>query len=158
MPFINTSAFAENKYNAILPENIFTEFKCFIIILIDFQNSPIYIQHFINQLLRNLKYFYYIFINNIVIFSNIFENHYQYLVKIFMFFREKNISINLDKSFISYLLIEFLNFYIDNLKLYILSFYIIIIYTPCRLLAYSTSALSTSYGKPLINKTHTLCI
>ncbi len=42
-----------------------------------------------------------------------------------MFFQEKNISINLEKSFINYLLIEFLNFYIDNLELYILSFYII---------------------------------
>ncbi len=45
------------------------------ITLMDFWNSPAYMQRFMDQLLRNLKHFYRAFINNIVIFSDTFEDH-----------------------------------------------------------------------------------
>ncbi len=72
-----------------------------------------------DQLLRDLKHFCCVFIDNIVIFSDTFENHCRHLEEIFILFWEKSISINPEKSFISYLSIELLDFYVDNLGLYI---------------------------------------
>ncbi len=71
-----------------------------------------------DQLFRNLKYFCRIFIDNIVIFSDIFEDHCRYLEEVFIFFQEKSVSINPKKSFIGYLSVKLLDFYIDSLELY----------------------------------------
>ncbi len=73
-----------------------------------------------NQLFWNFKYFYHAFINNIVIFSDIFEDHCRHLEEVFILFREKSVSINPEKSFIGYLSVEFLSFYVDSLGLYII--------------------------------------
>ncbi len=73
-----------------------------------------------DQLFRDLKHFYRAFIDNIVIFLNIFEDHCQYLEEIFMLFWEKSVSINPEKSFIGYLSVELLGFYVDSLGLYII--------------------------------------
>ncbi len=51
-------------------------------------------------------------------FSNIFKDHRKYLKTIFSLFEEKNININPEKSYIGYLFIELLSFYIDILNIY----------------------------------------
>ena len=53
-----------------------------------------------------------------VIFSNIFNDHIEYLEDIFFLFQEKNISINPEKSYIGYPTIELLKYYIDALEIY----------------------------------------
>ncbi len=72
-----------------------------------------------DQLFRDLKHFCRAFIDNIIIFLDIFEDHCRYLEEVFILFWKKSVSINPEKSFISYLSVELLDFYIDNLGLYI---------------------------------------
>jgi len=81
-------------------------------------NSPLYIQRFINRTLKAYNDYYRVFIDNVVIFLDIFNNHIEHLKDIFSLFREKNISINLEKSYIKYPIIELLRYYIDVLKIY----------------------------------------
>ena len=50
-----------------------------------------------------------------MVIFNIVENYLRYLNAIFNLFVNKNISLSLKKSFINYLGIEFLNFYINGL-------------------------------------------
>ncbi len=88
------------------------------IIFIKFTNSFLYIQYFINRTLKTYNNYYRIFIDNIIIFSDIFNNYIEYLKDIFSLFREKNININLKKSYIKYPTIELLGYYIDTLKIY----------------------------------------
>jgi uncharacterized membrane protein len=45
------------------------------VLLIGFRNSLLYIQRFIDRLLKDYYEFYYIFIDDIVIFSNTYEKH-----------------------------------------------------------------------------------
>ncbi len=47
-----------------------------------------------------------------------FNNYIEHLKDIFSLFREKNININLKKSYIGYLTVELLGYYIDVLKIY----------------------------------------
>jgi len=58
------------------------------------------------------------FIDNVVIFLNTFNNHMKHLKDIFFLFQKKNININLKKSYIKYLTVELLGYYIDVLKMY----------------------------------------
>ncbi len=61
--------------------------------------------------------YYRTFIDNVIIFSNIFKNHRKHLKTIFFLFK-KNISINLEKSYIGYPFVELLGFYIDVLDIH----------------------------------------
>ena len=88
------------------------------IILIRFINSPFYIQRFINRTLKAHNDHYRTFIDDIVIFSDIFNDHIEHLEDIFSLFREKNISINPKKFYIRYSIVELLRYYIDVLKMY----------------------------------------
>ncbi len=62
--------------------------------------------------------YYWAFIDNIIIFLDIFNDYIEYLEDIFSLFWKKNISINLKKSYIEYLMVELLRYYIDVLKMY----------------------------------------
>ncbi len=62
--------------------------------------------------------YYCIFIDNIIIFSDIFKDHGKHLKTVFSLFKEKNISINPEKSFISYSSVKLFGFYIDALSIY----------------------------------------
>ena len=57
------------------------------------------------------------FIDNIVVFLDSFEDYIQHLHDIFSLFVKKNISISLEKSFLGYLSVELLGFYVDSLGL-----------------------------------------
>jgi len=61
---------------------------------------------------------YRIFIDDIIIFLDIFNDYIEHLEDIFSLFRKKNISINLKKSYIGYLTVELLKYYIDVLEIY----------------------------------------
>jgi len=58
-----------------------------------------------------------VFIDDIVVFLDFFEDYVQHLYDIFSLFVKKNISISLEKSFLGYLSVELLGFYVDSLGL-----------------------------------------
>ena len=62
--------------------------------------------------------YYRAFINDIIIFLDIFNDYIKHLKDIFSLFREKNININLKKSYIGYPTVELLGYYIDVLRIY----------------------------------------
>jgi len=82
-----------------------------------FYNSPAYIQRFIDELLQSRQHFYYTFIDNIVVFSDTFNDYIKHLDDVFRLFTSKNISILPKKLYLGYLLVELLSFYIDSLGL-----------------------------------------
>ncbi len=81
-------------------------------------NSPPHIQCFIDRTLKAYNDYYRIFIDNVVIFSDTFNDYMEHLEDIFSLFRKKNISINFKKSYIRYPTVELLEYYIDVLKIY----------------------------------------
>ncbi len=83
------------------------------VVFIGYTNSPPYIQRFIDRTLKLYRKYYCVFIDDVVIFSNIFKDYSKYLGTVFSLFEEKSISINPEKSFIGYLSIEFFGFYVD---------------------------------------------
>ncbi|AEO64502.1 uncharacterized protein THITE_2037951, partial [Thermothielavioides terrestris NRRL 8126] len=66
----------------------------------------------------------YIFIDNIIIFSDIVDKYTKYLETIFNLFKKNNISIALAKSYIVYPSIELLSFYINRFGLTNIEYYI----------------------------------
>ena len=66
-------------------------------IFIRYINSFPYIQYFIDRTLKLHRKYYCIFIDNIIIFSDIFKNYNNYLKIIFSLFEKKNININPEK-------------------------------------------------------------
>ncbi|KAF3764056.1 hypothetical protein M406DRAFT_224929, partial [Cryphonectria parasitica EP155] len=58
------------------------------------------------------------FIDNIVIFSDSFEDYLKHLNIALNIFNRKEISISLTKNYISFLLIKLLSFYINALSLF----------------------------------------
>ncbi|AEO64275.1 uncharacterized protein THITE_2038798, partial [Thermothielavioides terrestris NRRL 8126] len=79
---------------------------------------------FIDQLLRLYASFAYIFINDIIIFSDTIDKYTKYLETIFSLFKKKNISIVLAKLYIVYPSVELLSFYIDRFRLINIEYYI----------------------------------
>ncbi|AEO59605.1 hypothetical protein MYCTH_2067066, partial [Thermothelomyces thermophilus ATCC 42464] len=63
------------------------------------------------------SFYYYTFINDIVIFLDIAEDYIRYLKTIFNLFRKKNIAISPTKLYIGYLNVELLGFRVDSLSL-----------------------------------------
>ena len=87
------------------------------IALMGFRNSPVHVQRFIDRLLDKHSYYYKVFIDDIVIFSDNIEQYEQYLKTIFQLFLLKNIAISPTKLYIVYLDIELLGFRVNSLGL-----------------------------------------
>ena len=71
-----------------------------------------------DRLLKDYREFCCVFIDDIVIFSDIYEEYIQYLYSIFFLFSKKNVSLSPEKSFIGYPFVELLGFYIDTLGIH----------------------------------------
>ncbi len=70
-----------------------------------------------DKLLVDQKYYYCIFIDNIIIFLDTLDNHLKHLDDIFTLFKSRDIVLSLTKSFIRYPLIKLLGFYINTFGL-----------------------------------------
>lgn len=66
-----------------------------------------------NRILKSYRHFAQTFINDLVIFSDIFETYQTYLKTIFQLFIKKNIDLSIEKSYVEYLSIELFGYYID---------------------------------------------
>jgi hypothetical protein len=81
--------------------------------LMGFRNSPAYAQRFMDQLLKEHKTYCRAFIDDIIIYSDSFDEHLYHLETIFKLFQDKNIAISPSKSCVGYPSIELLGFYVD---------------------------------------------
>ena len=82
-----------------------------------FKNSPAYVQRQTDLMLKDMKSFAKIFINDIIIFSRIREDHLQHLKMIFEKLNEYEITLNSIKIFLEYLFLILLKQIVDALNL-----------------------------------------
>jgi hypothetical protein len=88
------------------------------VVFIGYTNSSLYIQRFIDRMLKEHREYCRVFIDDITIFSDSFKNYVEHLNSVFSLFQEKNIGFNIEKSFIGYPFIKLLEFYIDALDIH----------------------------------------
>ena len=88
------------------------------VIFIGYTNSLLYAQCFIDRTLKLYRKYCCAFIDDMVIFLDIFKDYNKYLETVFSLFEKKSININLEKSFINYLSVELFGFYVDALDIY----------------------------------------
>lgn len=101
----------------------YCKLKRFKVALISYRNSLIHTQCFINCILKNYNIYCRVFIDNIIIFFNNFDNYCCYLEIILVFFNKRNISIFFSKFYIRYLLVELFSFYIDSFRFFTIKEY-----------------------------------
>ena len=99
------------------------EQKTFKIIVMSNRNSSVYVQKQIDRILKSFE-FVRVYVNDIVMFFKIQNEHMKHLRVIFQTLRINNISINLKKTFLSYFSVKllkqhvtFLSFFTDEFKL-----------------------------------------
>ena len=76
--------------------------KIWNVAVMKYKNFVVYIQRFINLILREQWTFAKIYINDIIVFSNIFEKHVEHLKTIFKILTFKRISVLFIKRFLCY--------------------------------------------------------
>jgi len=86
--------------------------------LMGYRNSPAHVRRYMDRLLHKVGHFCRAFIDDIVIFSETYEEHLEHLDKVFTMFQENGISINPAKSFVGCPSVKPLGFYVDSLGLY----------------------------------------
>jgi hypothetical protein len=72
-------------------------------------------------------YFVYNFIDEIIIFSNFIKKYLEYLEKILVLFQKLCFYLFIDKKFLNYFSVQFLNYKINKLGLLMIEEYITII-------------------------------
>ena len=82
-----------------------------------YRNSFVYVQKMINKILRPYRHFYYIYVDDIVIFFTSLKKHLSHLRLVFSTFKKINIHLSSQKSFLDYSFVQLLNQKIDILKL-----------------------------------------
>src|SRR2546430_8077549 len=85
------------------------DLKTVSVALISYQEFSSYAQYMINMILCSYKFFVCYYINNIIIFSKILEDHLQHLNLIFNLFNRLEITFKKIKTHLNYLLIILLD-------------------------------------------------
>ena len=85
--------------------------------LMEYKNSPAYVQRKMDNLLRDLRSFVRTFIDNIVIFSKTFKDHLVHLDKVFSRLEDLHITLKSSKSYLGYPSITLLGQKVDGLGL-----------------------------------------
>ena len=78
-------------------------------LIINYRNSPVYVQKMIDRIFRLFRHFYKVYVNDIVIFFILFKKHFNYFIQIFRIFDNMNIYLIFVKIFLGYFLIQLLN-------------------------------------------------
>lgn len=87
------------------------------IAVMGFRNSPAYIQRQIDSLLREYRNFARAYIDNIIVFSNLLDEHLAHLNKAFALFQRVNIAIKPSKTFLGFPSVALLGQQVDSLGL-----------------------------------------
>src|SRR5947207_1044411 len=85
------------------------DLKTVSVILMSYQEFLLYAQCMMNMILHSHKFFAYCYIDDIVIFSKILENHLQHLNMIFNLFNKFEITFKKIKTHLDYSLIILLD-------------------------------------------------
>jgi hypothetical protein len=101
--------------------------KYFSIASMSFKNSLVYAQRRINIILRDIKSFCRAFINDIIIFSNILNEHLKHLSRVFQRLLDHDIKLNSCKTFLNFSSIALLSQHVDEFDLYAIKDKIIVI-------------------------------
>jgi hypothetical protein len=107
---------SENRHKLIVMSH--RKQKYFFVAFMNFKNSFIYAQRWINIILRNLKYCCKAFINDITIFSLTLEKHLRHLSVIFQRLLDYDIKLNSCKTFLSFSSIALFEQLVDELDLH----------------------------------------
>ena len=86
--------------------------------VIEYKNSPAYVQRQINRLLRTLRKFARVYVDDVVVFSRSLEEHKDHLRQIFTLFTKYGILVNPAKAFLAYPSVQLLGQKVDSLGLY----------------------------------------
>ena len=97
----------------------YREQNSFNVAMMKYKNSSIYVQKQINRLFHVYRKFVKIYIDDIIIFSRIFEKHVIYLRQIFEKLVQFNIFIKFIKTFIDYSFVQLLDQKINFFDLFI---------------------------------------
>ncbi len=95
----------------------YKEQETYNIAIINFKNSPAYIQRLIDKILHPFS-FARVFIDNVVIYSKTLDDHVRHLKTILNLFQERYIILNPNKSFIAYPSVELLKQRVNNFNLF----------------------------------------
>src|SRR5438034_6075644 len=85
------------------------DLKIVNVTFMSYQEFLSYAQYMMNMILHSHKFFVCCYIDNIVIFSKILENHFQHLNMIFSLFNRLEITFKKIKTHLDYLLIILLD-------------------------------------------------
>src|SRR5438034_11138034 len=78
------------------------ELEIVSIVLMSYQKSFLYAQHMINMIFQSHKFFTCYYIDNIIIFSKILQNHFQHLNMMFSLFDKLKIMLKEVKTHLEY--------------------------------------------------------
>src|SRR5947207_15538301 len=87
------------------------------IIFMNYQKFFSYVQHMMNMILQSHKFFTCCYINNIIIFSKILQNHLQHLNTMFNLFDKLKIMLKKVKTHLKYLSIILLDQQVNNIDM-----------------------------------------
>ena len=91
--------------------------KTFKMTVMSYRNFSSYVQRQIDRMLRSHKHFAKIYIDDIVVFSKSFNEHFNHFREIFAIFFENNIFINSKKAYIDYSFVNLFEQHVNSLKL-----------------------------------------
>jgi len=91
--------------------------KTFKVTVMKYRNSPIYIQRMIDRILWRQRAYARAYIDDIVIFLNTLEEHLKHLHNVFATLKRMGICLSSEKSFLTYLSVQLLEQWVDELGL-----------------------------------------
>lgn len=89
------------------------------VVLMGFKNSPAFAQRFMDRKLFDHRSFVRAYIDDIVVFSDSFEDHLKHLATVLQVFQDAQLALSPSKSVCAYQSIRLLGFKVDGLGLYI---------------------------------------
>ena len=87
----------------------------FNVAIMGYKGSPPYVQRQTDRMLRPFRAFARAFVDDIVIFSNTLEEHVSHLRQIFAMFKQRNVSLSPDKSYLGFPSVTLLGQHVDSL-------------------------------------------
>ena len=89
----------------------------------------LYVQKQTNKILRLIREFVKVYINNMIIFLKTLLDHLNYFRKMFTLFRQRRINLNFKKSFLNYFFVILFKQRVDSLSLFTFEKKVIVIMT-----------------------------
>lgn len=91
--------------------------KSFIVVVMSYKNSSAYVQKQIDKIFKDHRHFAKAYVNDIIIFFKILDDHLTHLQKVFDVLVFNNISINFHKTFLNFVSVNFFEQHVTFLKL-----------------------------------------